>query len=659
MNYCPFSLAQTSRTFAQRRLALGGMLVVLHWVSASALGLNRDQYMGVDELEPGMTGVGRTVMAGTEIQEFNFEIIDVLRNAYYPKQDIILVRCSGLNLEHSGIIGGMSGSPCYVVDDTGNERLIGAVAYGWTFNKDPTCGLQPIEQMLAVGKYRDPKLNEDKGSREVQADASRHAKGAARRKPGGRGIDLGELVATTWSQRIPDKSNFALFNDDLRRLSPPSSNENDAHTPLRRLLTPVMVAGASERTLKQTRGFFDRLQMEPVASGGVRMTNRNIPDDVELAPGSALCIPFMRGDIEMSGFGTCTVVDGDRIYGFGHPMDGKGLTHLPMATGVVHTVIASVMRSNKIGSALDVVGTLWGDESAAIAGTIGASPNMVPLTVVVDHNRGRQTFDYRVVQDSEITPILLAIGTADSIFAYSSLPEENTIRYDIAVEFEDLGTLKSSNFASQSRGSGPAVDVALPTMSLMNSPFGEPKVKRAEVKVTVEPQANLARFDEVTIERDTYKPGETVIADVRWMHWRGDPTYTHAQYSLTLPDDIPDGEYKIVLASGGGHLTLLRAEKPYLFRADTLEEQLERFNLIGSARNNRLYMRLTLPEGGVAVDSTPMPDLPSFQAKIIADTGRDDLSQFRDAVVEEYETDFEIDGGETITITVDRRMGQP
>src|SRR5262245_4324715 len=69
--------------------------------------------MTVDELRPGMKGVGRTVFEGTAIQEFQVEIMGVLKNVQ-PKQDLILARLSGGPLERTGVIQGMSGSPVYI-----------------------------------------------------------------------------------------------------------------------------------------------------------------------------------------------------------------------------------------------------------------------------------------------------------------------------------------------------------------------------------------------------------------------------------------------------------------------------------------------------------------------------------------------------------------
>ena len=60
------------------------------------------------EIKPDMKGYGLTVMRGTKVERFKVKFIGVLHNKL-PQQDMIMIRCSGLGLEHSGIIAGMSG----------------------------------------------------------------------------------------------------------------------------------------------------------------------------------------------------------------------------------------------------------------------------------------------------------------------------------------------------------------------------------------------------------------------------------------------------------------------------------------------------------------------------------------------------------------------
>jgi hypothetical protein len=112
--------------------------------SFESLGKPPPGCMFENQLKPGMVGYGLTVMHGADIQKFHVKIIDVVKD-FGPDMNVILVRCWGLGLRHSGIIEGMSGSPVYI-----DGKLIGAIAYGWHFSKDPIGGVQPIRQMLHI-----------------------------------------------------------------------------------------------------------------------------------------------------------------------------------------------------------------------------------------------------------------------------------------------------------------------------------------------------------------------------------------------------------------------------------------------------------------------------------------------------------------------------
>ena len=100
--------------------------------------------MPIQDLKPGMQGIGKTVIKGDTIEEFNVEILGVSgsETAGYS----ILVRLYGDLIEKTGgVAQGMSGSPVYV-----DGRLVGAVAFGKTFNDPHYCFLTPIHNMLKL-----------------------------------------------------------------------------------------------------------------------------------------------------------------------------------------------------------------------------------------------------------------------------------------------------------------------------------------------------------------------------------------------------------------------------------------------------------------------------------------------------------------------------
>lgn len=101
-------------------------------------------YLKIDEIKKGDTGYGLTSFLGSEIDTFYVEIIDIL-NGVGTGEDIILARLSGDKIEKTGVIAGMSGSPVFI-----DGKIIGAVAYAWTFSKEPICGITPFENMLRM-----------------------------------------------------------------------------------------------------------------------------------------------------------------------------------------------------------------------------------------------------------------------------------------------------------------------------------------------------------------------------------------------------------------------------------------------------------------------------------------------------------------------------
>ena len=102
------------------------------------------RYMPIEEVRAGMTGAGRTVFKGTEIEEFQVQILGVVRSNIGPQRDLIIARLSGGPLAKTGVIAGMSGSPVYI-----DGRLVGAVSYALgSFATEPIAGITPIGEMV-------------------------------------------------------------------------------------------------------------------------------------------------------------------------------------------------------------------------------------------------------------------------------------------------------------------------------------------------------------------------------------------------------------------------------------------------------------------------------------------------------------------------------
>src|SRR6185503_5409227 len=96
------------------------------------------------QLQAGQKAVVRTVFTGQKIEEFDAEIVGVLKTGDVSG-DLILAKATSDRVVQSGIAQGMSGSPVYV-----DGKLVGALSSGWNFSKEPLFGVTPIGEMLEV-----------------------------------------------------------------------------------------------------------------------------------------------------------------------------------------------------------------------------------------------------------------------------------------------------------------------------------------------------------------------------------------------------------------------------------------------------------------------------------------------------------------------------
>ena len=97
------------------------------------------------EIKPGMKATAWTVFEGSVAEPVPVEIVGLWKNAWGPKQDIIIGKMGG-RAQRTNVAGGMSGSPVYV-----DGKLIGAVALRMSvFSPDAICGITPIEHMLEI-----------------------------------------------------------------------------------------------------------------------------------------------------------------------------------------------------------------------------------------------------------------------------------------------------------------------------------------------------------------------------------------------------------------------------------------------------------------------------------------------------------------------------
>lgn len=578
-------------------------------------------YWDVKDIKPGMKGIGRTVMVGTKLEEFGAEVLGVMRDVS-PGRDMILCRLTGCNLEHAGIIQGMSGSPIYI-----EGKLVGAVAFAWEFAKDPIAGVTPFSQMVQYVRSQD---------RRVAAEAEGKS---------------GAVVRAAQLELPPDVHDSSSFLQ-------PKTVSSGGLAGMVPIATPLSVSGFGPRALAVLTERLGPLGMAPVAGGAAQEEIIQQEGDKPLVPGSPLSIAMVTGDFDISGIGTVTHVEGNRVYGFGHPMYGLGACEFPMMTGYIHTVYPRASVSMKMGSPLKVVGVLDTDVSTGIAGHLGGKPDMLPLSVKVKTGRysDPRTYKVEMVREPNLLPSLVLAVLTNAIDTEGNLPEELTAHVSATIRLKGHDPITLHDTLSGPRYTGPMGPAQLfsPIASIVNilvrNAMAPIRIEEIACDVEIESGRTTAEVESIRLSSDRLEPGDTLKALVTLKPFKGDRQTV--ELSVPLPSDLPAGTYEAAVCDATNSLRRRVRNDPALVEPRDLEAILKFLHFQSVPKRTTIYLHVPMPERGLAVQGQELPNLPGSVRAVFA-TGRQSPPQpVRADLVESAETAWVIDGSQSLKFTV-------
>ncbi len=339
----------------------------------------------VAEVETGMVGRGLTVTRGQTPQPFRVEVLGVLPDAVGPGRDMIMVEVSDIEghavvSQGGGIWAGMSGSPVYVGD-----RLLGAIAFGFTAAPSRIGGITPAEELTKVLDYPTRAATAARTSREPARIA------------------------------IPRAMQRTITATGTRLSARPS---------LERLPTPLGMSGLDPRRLRHFQTHASKAGLPVIAhtSGRGRVaTAATASPMARPVPGGNFVAALSYGDITAAATGTTTMVCGDRAIAFGHPFLHMGNTRL----GANDASALAIVKDDTFGSfKLATIGAPFGvvdqDRLAGVRGRLGQVPVVTPVrTSITSVATGRKRYGRTVVTNSRFLPALSfygAVGAYDVVF---------------------------------------------------------------------------------------------------------------------------------------------------------------------------------------------------------------------------------------------------
>ena len=218
-----------------------------------------------------------------------------------------------------------------------------------------------------------------------------------------------------------DKVGLATpIQEVLGERADPPAGVRSAPALLRRsrpLATPLTVAGLSRPVQRMLATAARRARRRVLAAPAAALAS--FPPQ-ELGPGASVAAGFSSGDLVLGRVGTVTYRDGDRVWGFGHPLDGAGRRALLLQDAYVFTVINNPLgteeaASFKVAAPGHTLGTVTNDAVASVVGRAGAAPPTIGLQVSGrDRDTGRSFFSRSEVvdeRDADLGTGLPLVGT--------------------------------------------------------------------------------------------------------------------------------------------------------------------------------------------------------------------------------------------------------
>jgi len=542
--------------------------------------------LAADRLKAGMRGYGLSDLGdGRGIQKFDVEILGVLRR-YAPRQDLILGRVSGAGLEHLGVIAGMSGSPIYV-----DGKLIGALAYGWPFSKDPICGITPIQSMLDIRQAP-----------------------AAPPVPIGGSSGSGTAVSTADFFSAFAAHSFRERFDAL--LAPLRASGGDGMAALALPVAFSGEAGAGSLFTRLTEAAGWLASPAGASAPGSGATSR-----ASLRPGSAVSTVLLDGDMVLSANGTVTWVEGDTVLAFGHPFLSMGPVQMPMAHSDVLTVLPSLYRSFKFSGSGAVLGAVTQDRSTGILGTFGARAPMVPVTVrIASEDLPTQTFKFEAVHNSMLTPILTAIAIDSVLTTLEKRTGERTLVWKSSIRTPGRSVRWDSVFSGLAAREEAVTSLALLTNYLMANEFLDMTILGVDVEIRHSDRLQNAKVLNVEPRKERLRAGEKVPVWIDLVDFRGGSR--RVVMDLDVPADTPPGPLTVFVGDGSA----ATAYDLSLYPSDphSLEQVLDFLERIRPP--NSLNLLAYRRAAGAVVAGEPLPALPGSVAAILRDRGPGDGS---------------------------------
>ncbi len=320
--------------------------------------------------------------------------------------------------------------------------------------------------------------------------------------------------------------------------------------------------------------------------------------------GRPLTVGLMLGEVTIAALGSISYVDGNRVYGFGHPMDGVGMVELPIIEAVVLGPISNLSAPYKFATLNPTVrGTLTEDRLPAVRGVLGEGPELIPVKSIYTFSSGYVLeLTHRL---ATLDPYTTADLVAEALFSPLVNRVEDEPNHSVRVR-TDISFVETDSMLARSRLYAEPDGKLLSLIFNASTDLGEilsqlmtrndyaVQMREAEIHIDILPESRFAKI--VGVAADTVVSAGSALSVATSLRV-GRREDREIEMAFSIPDTLPAGVYQLEVGSvatlgdadGGGD--------PFGFfdpfgSDETLEDFFVRVNRIDE--NVILKARLTL-----------------------------------------------------------------
>jgi len=315
-----------------------------------------------------------------------------------------------------------------------------------------------------------------------------------------------------------------------------------------------------------------------------------------------------------------------------------------------------MMVSFKMGTSTRIVGKVFQDQLAGLAGTLKEKAQMIPVNIKLDYFKNQNEFNYNIIRSYFFLPKFLTIALFYSIEQVGGWLEKNTLNFNFEIIFDNNKVISLQNsFASLSTSESIINSMKYllnPLSNLMINKFKNVRIKDIKVKIKIDNKIKIAEIISVKAMKKEYEPGETLNLKVKLKPYKGEPF--DKKISIKLPINLPQKKISLFVSSDQDRQYIDFMLSPYKFQPQDFKQLVTLYNEL--AKSTDLSVWTFLRDKSIIAKGEVMDNLPASYYSLLQNSLESGMEKSVMQIKNRIKTDHVITGAATVAIEVKKKL---